>query len=227
LFFDLESELSIRMLHLIQSCIKLLKSSEVSILAVLVGEAKISDERLKYITFPILLDQDMATVKQFIPDIVGKKDVMPSILLLNKNSEIMLWKEGYNLAIHTMLVDAANSLLGGKPVAAALNALQDEVKTKEVDLVGLDYAKKGFDCLGRGDYSKAVEYYKEAADAFPEASEVWYNYACALSRNNDIDEAFIALGRALELGYRDSTWMKKDPDLENLRKDARFGKIVK
>jgi tetratricopeptide (TPR) repeat protein len=227
-FFTLESEPSIRMLPLIQSIVDKSKSVDVKILAVLTGGEYKYNESINYITFPILLDKDMSVAKQFIPDILAKKtDIMPSILLVNKSGEIVLWKEGYNLAINDMLVDVFNTLLGKKPVSTNLEALQNHVKIREVDLDGLDYAKKGLDHLSAGDYPKAVEYYKKALDAFPDISELWYGYACALSRNNDIDEAFVALKKAIELGYKDFTWMKKDTDLENLKKDARFGELLK
>jgi transglutaminase-like putative cysteine protease/peroxiredoxin len=228
IFFTLESEPSIRMLPLIQSISDKAKSSDVTILAILTDKEEKANERLIDITFPILLDKDMSVAKQFIPDIDSKKsNIMPSILLINKNDEIILWKEGYNLAINDILVDAFNTLSRKEAVATTLDSLQNRVEIKEVDLIGLDYAQKGFDYLSAGDYPKAVQYYKMATDAFPDISELWYNYSCALSRNNDINEAFAALRKAIELGNNDFTWIKQDPDLENLRKDKRFPEIVR
>jgi hypothetical protein len=108
-----------------------------------------------------------------------------------------------------------------------LETLENRIKTREVDLAGLDYAEKGFEYLTSGDYPRAVEYYRMATDASPDISEIWYNYACALSRNNNVDEAFDALRKVIEFGYENFAWMIKDPDLENLRKDKRFEAIVK
>jgi len=51
---------------------------------------------------------------------------------------------------------------------------------------------------------------------------VWYNLACSLALLDRADDAFDALNRAVELGYNDYEWMKKDPDLSALHGDARF-----
>ncbi len=51
---------------------------------------------------------------------------------------------------------------------------------------------------------------------------VWYNLACSLALAGRADDAFDALNRAIELGYNDYEWMKKDPDLVSLHGDARF-----
>ena len=108
-----------------------------------------------------------------------------------------------------------------------LQSLQDRVGIRELDLAGLDYAVMGFDYLTTGDYPRAVEYYRKATEAFPDISEIWYNYACALSRNNNINEGLAALRKVVELGYENIAWILRDPDLENLRKDDRFKGLVK
>lgn len=55
---------------------------------------------------------------------------------------------------------------------------------------------------------------------------VWYNLACSLALCEHPDDAIEALGRAVELGYDDYEWMKKDDDLAALRGDARFESIL-
>jgi Flp pilus assembly protein TadD len=55
---------------------------------------------------------------------------------------------------------------------------------------------------------------------------VWYNLACSLALSDRADDALEALGRAVELGYDDYEWMKKDPDLSALRGDTRFESIL-
>ncbi|MFH1230364.1 MAG: tetratricopeptide repeat protein [Planctomycetota bacterium] len=80
--------------------------------------------------------------------------------------------------------------------------------------------------LGIKDYLKAIELFKKVIEMNQNDKGIWYNYACALSNNQNIDEAFQALKKAIELGYKDFDWMKKDWDLENLRKDKRFSEIV-
>jgi peroxiredoxin len=226
-FFTLESEPSLRMLPLIQSTLNQAKSAGVEIWTVLVDEKGENDERLSGISLPMLLDKDMAVVKQFIPDVATKKkEIMPSVLLINKSGQVILWKEGYNLAINSILADSFTALLGGPAEATTLESLQKQVKFQETDLAGLEYIQKGLENLEGGNYAKAVEYYKKALECFPNISGLWYNYACALSRNNNIDEAFTALKKAIEFGMTGLDWAKKDPDLENIRRDKRFKELI-
>ncbi|MBI5779484.1 MAG: redoxin domain-containing protein [Planctomycetes bacterium] len=226
-FFTLESEPSLRMLPLIQSTINQAKSAGVEIWTVLVDEKGENDERLNGVSLPMLLDKDMAAAKQFIPDVATKKkELMPSVLLINKAGAVILWKEGYNLAINSILADSFTALLGGKSDITTLESLQSQVKFQETDLAGLEYIQKGLEALEGGNYAQAVEYYQKAVACFPNISGLWYNYACALSRNNNIDEAFMALKKAIEFGMTGLDWAKKDPDLENLRRDKRFNELI-
>ena len=55
---------------------------------------------------------------------------------------------------------------------------------------------------------------------------VWYNLACSLALSGRADDAFDALNRAVELGYNDYEWMKKDPDLNPLHGDPRFESML-
>lgn len=55
---------------------------------------------------------------------------------------------------------------------------------------------------------------------------VWYNLACSLALSARTDDAFDALTRAVELGYDDYEWMKKDSDLLSLHGDARFESLL-
>ena len=55
---------------------------------------------------------------------------------------------------------------------------------------------------------------------------VLYNLTCSYSLLNKIDSAFRTLKEALENGYDDINYLVADPDLENLRKDYRFPKLL-
>lgn len=55
---------------------------------------------------------------------------------------------------------------------------------------------------------------------------VWYNLACSLSLSGRLDEALDAIQRAVDLGYDDYEWMKRDSDLSALRGDRRFESIL-
>ncbi len=55
---------------------------------------------------------------------------------------------------------------------------------------------------------------------------VWYNLACSFALSSRNDDALDALSRAMELGYDDYEWMKKDTDLSGLHGDSRFESML-
>lgn len=54
-----------------------------------------------------------------------------------------------------------------------------------------------------------------------------YNLACSLALLKRIDAALKALRRAVELGYRDFQYMRKDKDLDSLRGDPRYRQLMR
>lgn len=77
------------------------------------------------------------------------------------------------------------------------------------------YTKKGM-------YQEGLEIDERLAKLRPYSSSVLYNLACSYSLLEDIHNAFNAIQRAIECGYRDFDYILKDRDLENLRQDKRF-----
>jgi len=61
----------------------------------------------------------------------------------------------------------------------------------------------------------------------PNEPTFYYNLACSHSLLGQIDEAFGALERSIQLGYKNFDHLMKDSDLENLRRDIRFQRILK
>lgn len=59
----------------------------------------------------------------------------------------------------------------------------------------------------------------------PGEPRVWYNLGCSYALTGQPDCAFEALRKAIEAGYRDFDWMKKDADLKSLRGDPRFAEL--
>jgi hypothetical protein len=59
----------------------------------------------------------------------------------------------------------------------------------------------------------------------PKDSLVLYNLACSYSLMDRVDEALLALEKALSMGYRDFKWLAEDPDLQNVRRHPLFQKI--
>ena len=78
----------------------------------------------------------------------------------------------------------------------------------------------------RGLYQKGLEADMKFVSLRPADPIGHYNLACSYSCLKDIEAAFKALRRAIELGYSDLYHMAKDPDMENLRKDKRFLHLI-
>ena len=87
-----------------------------------------------------------------------------------------------------------------------------------LQLLGDDYTK-------RGKFRDGLKIDEQLAKLLPEDSMVFYNLACSYSLTNSIDESIVALKKAVILGYSDSDWMDRDPDLDNLRSDNRYNSI--
>jgi len=60
----------------------------------------------------------------------------------------------------------------------------------------------------------------------PDESEAWYNLGCSYALLGEKDKAFDVLSRAVDLGYRDQEWLLEDVDLESLRQDPRFARLL-
>lgn len=77
----------------------------------------------------------------------------------------------------------------------------------------------------RGSYAQGLDVDQRLVRLRPADPVVRYNLACSLSLLGRPDEAFEALGQAVDLGYRDLKHMDADPDLASLRPDARFAAL--
>ncbi|MBY0459153.1 MAG: hypothetical protein K2V38_17595 [Gemmataceae bacterium] len=68
---------------------------------------------------------------------------------------------------------------------------------------------------------------KQLVRVRPDDPTAHYNLACRYALLKQRDKALDALRKAVELGYRDFDFMLEDQDLDSIRKDPRFGKLVK
>ena len=76
-----------------------------------------------------------------------------------------------------------------------------------------------------GDYARGMDVDRKLSRLRPEDPVVHYNLACSLSLLGDRDAALGTLEKAVTLGYADLAHLDKDPDLEALRQDPRFGEL--
>ena len=78
----------------------------------------------------------------------------------------------------------------------------------------------------KGLYDKGLAIDRRLAGLRKNDSTVHYNLACSLALTGGTEEALKALERALELGYSDVDYLKRDPDLKSLWQDPRFQFLI-
>ena len=79
----------------------------------------------------------------------------------------------------------------------------------------------------QGEYARALQLDRRLVSLVPDNAIAWYNLACSYSVLGMIEPAFVSLERSLELGYRFVRRLRKDPDLNALRRDPRFVRLLR
>jgi adenylate cyclase len=79
-----------------------------------------------------------------------------------------------------------------------------------------------------GDHKRATQWADLAASVAVEDSRASYNIACLYGMLGDVEKAFVHLEKTLKLGCSANkrAWMQIDPDLESVRLDQRFAKLL-
>jgi tetratricopeptide (TPR) repeat protein len=95
---------------------------------------------------------------------------------------------------------------------------RDPTYVEALQVLGDDYTR-------RGRFHEGLEVDLQLSRMRPADSLVQYNLACSYSLTKQFAAAADALGRALDLGYRDFKWLSKDPDLAAFRKSSHYKKI--
>ena len=78
----------------------------------------------------------------------------------------------------------------------------------------------------RGYYEKGLFVDRKLSKLCPHDPIVFYNLGCSYSLMGEVDDAIENLKTSIELGYTDVEHMNGDPDLKNLRADARYEELV-
>ncbi len=84
----------------------------------------------------------------------------------------------------------------------------------------------GYSLHASGKLDEALPIHKKAAEFPSSAPASTYNIACVHALQGRTDDAFVSLEKAIELGFGDDDLLATDKDLESLRKDERFTKLV-
>ncbi len=79
----------------------------------------------------------------------------------------------------------------------------------------------------QGKLDQAVAAMEKAVERSPKSGDAWYDYACYLSLSGNKVEALVALKKALVLTPKSVSMAKTDTDLDPLRKEPEFKKLVK
>lgn len=85
--------------------------------------------------------------------------------------------------------------------------------------LGEAYTRKGM-------YDKGLETDMKLVSLKPRDPIARYNLACDYSLLRQADLAIRNLREAIELGYREFDFMEKDEDLEYVRKDRRYRRLI-
>ncbi len=91
-------------------------------------------------------------------------------------------------------------------------------------LVALEILGAALTRAGRHEESLPVDL--RLTELAPKSSVAFYNLACSYSNLSMVDEAIDALSQSMKLGYRDFNHMMTDRDLNNVRRDPRFKKLL-
>jgi tetratricopeptide (TPR) repeat protein len=89
-----------------------------------------------------------------------------------------------------------------------------------------EWYDRGFRLHSSDRYPEAIEAFKHAIDLGYRKGAAMYNIACGYSLLNDKENAFVWLQRALDNGFDGNRYLAHDSDLDPLRSDPRFKKIM-
>jgi tetratricopeptide (TPR) repeat protein len=79
----------------------------------------------------------------------------------------------------------------------------------------------------KGCYEDGLKIDRRIVALRPRDALAHYNLACSLSLLKKVDPALQALRKAIELGYSDFRYLREDTDLDAVRKDPRFRRLLR
>ena len=98
----------------------------------------------------------------------------------------------------------------------------------ERDASNVDFLRAHADNLAaRSQHARALQLDRRIVKLQPDRPIPWYNLACSYAVLGLAEPALVALQRSLELGYPDFARLRRDPDLDSIRTDPRFIKLIR
>jgi hypothetical protein len=95
---------------------------------------------------------------------------------------------------------------------------RDPAYIEALQILGDDYTR-------RGRFAEGLQVDEQLSRLCPANALIQYNLACSYSLTDQPELAVAALHRALDLGYREFQWMRRDPDLRKVRRHPLFKPI--
>ena len=85
---------------------------------------------------------------------------------------------------------------------------------------------KAIDLSSLGRHEEAIKAYEKAIEIKPDDNNTWYNLACLYSLKKQKDNALKSFRKAIEYGFNDLAHIRKDKDLDFIRNEEEFKKII-
>jgi tetratricopeptide (TPR) repeat protein len=95
---------------------------------------------------------------------------------------------------------------------------RDPTYTEALQILGDDYTR-------RGRFAEGLNVDLQLARLNPRDALTHYNLACSYVLTERFEDAVQALDRAIDLGYRNFSWLARDPDLAALRRHPLYRRI--
>ena len=88
------------------------------------------------------------------------------------------------------------------------------------------YASIGFSLFVLNNHKEGVKYFEKAIQTGEPLSFDYYNLGCGYAILGEKDRAFVALDKAVSMGYNSKNQYVNDPDLNSLKSDKRYEALL-
>lgn len=123
------------------------------------------------------------------------------------------------------LRDKAQAAFDDQDFEAAIELYRAIVKLDDKDAEAWHHL--GYSLHARQQLDEALKAHLKASTDPKWGPTATYNVACVYSLRNDKDKAIEWLGKAVEAGFTQASLVEADTDMDNIRGDERYAKIVK
>jgi Flp pilus assembly protein TadD len=126
---------------------------------------------------------------------------------------------------------AARSSLQQGLAFAAVGRLEESIQEFSAAIdrdpqYAVAYANRGTAYIGQKKYDRALNDLKKAVELNPQDQNAFYNLAVVYTLRKEFDSALGALDQALRQGFDNYDALREDRDLEGLRKQPEFRKVL-